>query len=181
MGLGSRRPNCPGCSSASTRWTVPPPGAAPDQALVAPSARPAPPPPEQPPRPLPPTPAPAGGWVTAGGPPADLRLVTALKHPFHAANPQVTVQATASPIGGELSAVLGGSVSASLADYPKAAALAPGDANKLVDHLVGVNRVLIIAHPNQTVGALSLHAGGNLFAGKYTNWHQLGGLGMAIH
>ncbi len=76
--------------------------------------------------------------------------------------------------------MLGGSVSASLADYPKAAALAPGDANKLVDRLVGVNRVLIIADPNQRVGDLSLQQVGNLFAGKYTNWNQLGGMDRAI-
>ncbi|HXA43794.1 MAG TPA: substrate-binding domain-containing protein [Candidatus Solibacter sp.] len=127
-----------------------------------------------------PSASPAIGSITIGGTAGDLRLIAAAKGPFQSANPQATIQATVSPLGGELTAVVGGSVGAGLTDYPKIAAVGLANGDKLVDHVVGINRMLIITDPNQTVGNLSIQQVGNLFAGKYVNWNQLGGADRAI-
>src|SRR5258708_3214658 len=118
---------------------------------------------------------PATGSITIAGTPGDLRLVAAAKAPFQAANPKPRVQGSGGALGGELAAVLGGSVSAGLTDYPRSAVTGLANADKLVDHEVAVNRVIVIADPNQPVGSLTVPQLADIFAARAGNWNQVGG------
>src|SRR5258708_30123897 len=113
-----------------------------------------------------PSASPATGSITIVGTPGDLRLVAAAKTPFQAANPKASVQASVSALGGELAAVLGGSVSAGRTDYPRGAVTGLANADKLVDHEVAVNRVIVISDPNQPVGSLAVPQLASIFAGR---------------
>jgi phosphate transport system substrate-binding protein len=127
-----------------------------------------------------PTPSPLAGSITIGGTVGDLRLVAAARGAFQAANPKASVQSSVTALGGELAAVLGGSVSAALTDYPRTAVTGLANADKLVDHKVAVNRVIVIADPNQPVGSLTIQQLGDIFAGRDGNWNQVGGSNTPI-
>src|SRR5258708_19627281 len=94
-----------------------------------------------------PSASPATGSITIVGTPGDLRLVAAAKAPFQAANPKARVQASVSALGGELAAVLGGSVSAGLTDYPRSAVTGLANADKLVDPEVAANSLIFTPYP----------------------------------
>lgn len=127
-----------------------------------------------------PKPSPAAGSVAVSGTSGDLRLVAVAKGPFQSANPQATLQPTTTALGGELATVLGGSVSAGLTDYPRSAVTGLAGAEKLVDHKVAINRLIVITQPNQAVGSLTLQQLGDIFAGRDGNWNQVGGSNTPI-
>ena len=129
-----------------------------------------------------PTPSPSAiaGTVTITGTAADLRLVAAAKAAFVAANPKATVQASVAPFSAELNAVTGGSAGAGMTDYPSAGVTGLTSTQKLVDHQVAVNRLIVVADPNQKVTSLSPQQVADIFAGRDTNWSQVGGANEPI-
>lgn len=127
-----------------------------------------------------PSAAPVSGTVTLNGSSALDPLVAAAKDLFEAANPNATIQHTPTNSGTGLSQVAAGAVNIGMSDYPASAATGLANAAQLVDHQVAVSAFLLIADPDQTATNLTKQQAHDIYAGKITNWKDIGGSSQTI-
>lgn len=112
--------------------------------------------------------------LTAAGSTALLPLLMASAEVYSARHPQTLITVTGGGSRAGLAAVAAGTVDLGMSDTP-----ATGYPN-LVDHHVCVVGYVVLANPGVGVAGVTKQQLRDIFAGKLTNWKQLGGADVRI-
>lgn len=115
------------------------------------------------------------GSISASGSSALFPLVKDAKSKFQKINPDVSITVNAGGSGAGLTQVAGGTVDIGNSDVEASTKLDATTAKTLVDHKICVIGVAAVVNADVTVKNLTTAQLTDIFAGKVTNWKDVGG------
>jgi len=107
-----------------------------------------------------------------------VNLALAWAEAYMQANPQVSISVTGGGSGTGIAAMINGTVSiANASRAMKAEEIAAAEANGIspVEFVVARDAIAVVVHPSNPVNELTLKQISDIFAGRITNWAEIGG------